>query len=81
MSNVESLFGDEVHTPEAQERTVQLAAELLEMARSGEIIALHGVCVHADEATTVRSVGHIDRRVVGAAAELQHRLITLLLEG
>lgn len=63
---VVSLRGGEIKVPyEPRPAVIETLEELLEMARSGEVVGIAAVCVHGDEATTFRLCGQRSRAMLG----------------
>lgn len=75
-ARVVSLRGGEIQPPgEVRPNVVELAEEILERARSGEIMGLSAVLHHSDEACSFRHVGPTDFRVLGCLETLKAWII------
>lgn len=60
---------------DVHEGLVKELEELLERAKSGEIVGLTGALLHHDKSTSYRLAGLGSRALVGALAVAQHELI------
>lgn len=59
MSNVESLFGGPTGEREVSETAVRVLTDLLEMAKSGEILGVAAAYVHADGSAAFHIGGNV----------------------
>ncbi len=73
--NIESLFGDAVVTHKPNPDVIKALEEVLEMARSGEIVGFVGAVLHGDDSTTIRRAGYSTRGLIGTLVIAEHLLI------
>ena len=75
MSKIVSLHGGEIKPPgEALPSVVELAEEVLEMAKSGEICGLFLVTHHSDRTYSRRMAGEANGATVGYLERLKHAI-------
>ncbi len=72
--NVASLWGDPIITNKPDSDVVELFEEMLEAARSGEIIGFAGAVLHGDRSTSRRKAGTSSYAMLGALTAVLHRL-------
>ncbi len=71
---VVGIYGGIVIVPEPHEGVIEALEELLEMARSGEVVGFYGAITHGDEASSTYAIGHRNYATLGALTTMQAKM-------
>jgi hypothetical protein len=75
-AKVVSLRGGEIIPPgEPRPNVIALAEQILERAKSGDLMGLSAVLYHSDDTHSMRSEGRVTYATVGTFERLKHLLL------